>query len=150
MAKPVNPFFDPDNPLFPDFTKLAESFSPSGIDPASMIEAQRKNLETINAANRVAIEGALAVVRRQGEILREGMEEASKVMQELSNAGAPEEKLARQAELTKEAFERTLSNLRELAEMSAKSNSESLEMINRRVAESLDEFKSAVRRSAKG
>src|SRR3546814_16740078 len=55
--------------------------------------------------------------------------------------GAPEAKVAKGTELTKTAFEKAISNMKELSEMVAKSNGEAFDVINRRVAESLDEIR---------
>ena len=82
-----------------------------------------------------------AVVKRQAEILQETMNEASKAVDALSKAGSPPDVAAKQAELTKDAFERALSNMRELAEMVAKSNQEATNTINSRISASLDEMK---------
>ena len=95
------------------------------------------------------MEGAQAIARRQTEILRQAMEEASSTMSELAAAGAPEEKLAAQTEITRKAFETAIANMRELAEMGAKSNSEALEQINARVSESLEEIREAIEVAAK-
>jgi phasin family protein len=56
-------------------------------------------------------------------------------------AGSPEDKAARQTELTKEAFKSAIANMRELAEMVAKSQGEAFEVINKRVTDSLDELR---------
>ena len=92
----------------------------------------------------VALEGFQAVVRRQSEIVRQTMEQTSSMMTELMAAGSPEDKVAKQADLVKLAFEKALSNARELAELVAKSNSEAAEVINKRVSESLEEVKAVV------
>ncbi|MEX2630722.1 MAG: phasin family protein [Tistlia sp.] len=143
-TKTGNPFLDGDFTQFSDFKKWSEQFQIPGLDMQSLMEAQRKNLEAISQANRIAIEGAQALAQRQMEILRTTMEEASKVMSDLAAAGTPEERMAKQADLVREAFERAIANTRELAEMGAKSNTEALDLINKRVAESLTEVKGMV------
>ena len=144
MAKTGNPFLDGDFTQYSDFKKWSEQFQIPGVDMQSMMEAQRKNFEAITQANRIAIEGAQAMAQRQAEILRTTMEEASKVMSDLAASGTPEERLAKQADVVREAFERAVSNMRELAEMGAKSNSEALELINKRISESLTEIKGTI------
>ena len=57
--------------------------------------------------------------------------------------------MAKQAEILKKAFETALANVKELAEMGAKSNTEAMETINKRVTESLDEVRDAVSAAAK-
>jgi phasin family protein len=81
------------------------------------------------------------VAKRQTEILHETMNEASRAVDQLSKAGSPPEIAARQAELTKSAFERALANMRELAEMVSKANQEASNAVNSRISASLDEIK---------
>lgn len=144
MAKTTNPFFDVDLTQFADLKKWAGQFQVPGMDMQSLMENQRKNLEAITRANRVAVEGAQALAQRQLEILRTTMEEASRVMGELAASGTPEERMAKQADLVRDAFERAVANMRELAEIGAKSNTEALDLINKRISESLDEIKTTI------
>ena len=84
------------------------------------------------------------MLRRQAEIIRQSIEEASSLVGDLTSVGAPEEKAAKQAELVKTAFEKALANMKELSELVAKSNTEAAEILTKRVSESLDEVKSAI------
>lgn len=148
MAKSNNPF-EYDFSSMTDITKMFEQYKMPGIEVEKLVDAQRKNIEAITSANRVAFEGMQAIMQRQGEILRQSMSEASAVMQDMAAAGTPEDRMAKQAEILKKAFETALSNVKELAEMGAKSNTEAMETINKRVAESLDEVRDAVSTAAK-
>lgn len=149
MAKQTrNPFLDWDFAKFTDFTKLTEQFKVPGVDAGILLESQRKNIETITAANRVAYEGAQAIAQRQVEIVREGMTEAAKAARELSVASTPQDQLAKQAELVKETYETSVANLRELAEMNAKSSAEVIDLFNKRVSEGLEEVKHAFQTGA--
>jgi phasin family protein len=110
-----------------------------------MMDAQRKNIEALNAANQAAVQGMQAVAQRQAEILSQAMSEVSSVAQQLASAGSnPQEMTTKQAELARKAFEQALANMRELAEMVSKSNTEAFAIINKRVTESLQELKSLV------
>jgi phasin family protein len=143
MAK-TNPFFDVDMSKFADVSKLMSEFKLPGVDVESVLASQQKNIQALTAANQLAIEGFQAVVRRQSEIVRQTMEQTSSMMTELMAAGSPEDKVAKQADLVKLAFEKALANARELAELVAKSNSEAADVINKRVSESLEEVKAVV------
>lgn len=140
----TNPFAGLNMPEFMDFTKLAGQFKMPNFDADALMDAQRKNLEAITAANRIAIEAAQALTQRQVEIVRQAWDESASALESLSAAGKPEEKLAKQTELAKQALEQGLANLRELTEMGAKSNSEAAELISKRVVESLDEMKAEI------
>ncbi len=74
--------------------------------------------------------------------MRRMMEETGRAMKDMMTVSSPEEKAARQTELAKEAFQRAIANMRELAEMVSKSQTDAFDVINKRVADSLDEIKS--------
>jgi len=143
MATQTYPFFET------DFTKIFSEFQIPGFDMTSLIATQRRNLEAVNAANQLAVEGVQAVLRRQAEIMRQMVEESSTVMREMMAAGAPEQKIAQQTDLVKAAFEKALANLREMTEMVAKSNSEAADVLTKRIGESLTELKSSVQNAKK-
>jgi len=128
---------------FADFSKLADQFKLPGVDGKAFAEAQRKNVEAFQAANKVFFEGAQAVSQRNAEIIRQAMDETVKALQSIAAADTPEAKLTKQAEVAKEAYEHSLANWRELAELTSKSNSEAADLISKRVSESFDELKAA-------
>ncbi|CAK0753565.1 Phasin family protein [uncultured Gammaproteobacteria bacterium] len=139
MAKPTAfPFFEM------DVSKMMSEFKIPGVDVDAIMASQRRNIEAVTAANQLAIEGMQAVVRRQAEILRQTMEETGSMMTEMMSVGSPEVKVTKQAELVKTAFEKALSNMKELAEMVAKSNTEAANVISKRVSESLGELKGSM------
>ncbi|MBV8167763.1 MAG: phasin family protein [Alphaproteobacteria bacterium] len=131
-----------------DVTKMLGDFKMPGVDVDKMVSAQKKNVEALTSANQLAAEGFQAVARRQAEILRQTFEEAGKSMRDLMEHSAPEDRMAKQTELAKTAFEAALSNMRELAEMVTKANAEAFDVINRRVAESLDELRDMIKKPA--
>lgn len=141
MARP-NPFGEFDfSKMMMDPSKLMGDFKVPGVDVEAVVSSQRRNIEALSQANQLAVEGMQAVARRQTEIFRQMMEEASQAMRDIMTAGSPEDKAGRQTELLKEAFQRAIGNMRELAEMVTKSQTEAFDVINKRVTESLDEVK---------
>ena len=140
MAANRNPFLEM------DVTKLMGEFKLPGVDVDKMVTAQRKNVEALTSANQLAAEGFQAIARRQTEIMRQTFEEAGRTMRDLMEHSAPEDRMAKQTELAKSAFEAALANMRELAEMITKANAEAFDVINRRVAESLDEMRDMIKK----
>ena len=136
MATQPNPFWDM------DITKVMGDMKLPGVDLEALMASQRKNIEALTAANKLAFEGFQAVATRQTEILRQTMEELQKMMTEVMSAGSPEDRVAKQAELAKSAFEKALSNMKEVAEMVTKSNTEATSVISNRISDSLEELKS--------
>ncbi len=140
---------DPRNPFDFDFAKMMGDLRVPGLDMQSLIESQRRNFEALTRASQQAAEGARAVAERQTAIVREAMEESTRALSALGAAGDPADKAGVQADLVKQAFERNMANLRELSEMVAKTQSESLATLNTRFAAGLDEFKQVVAKAKK-
>jgi phasin family protein len=132
-----------------DFTKVLSEFKLPGVDLDAVLQAQRKNIEALTAANRTAAEGLQAFARRQSEILRQNLAELQAQFSSAVTAGAPEEKLAKQTDLAKAAFEKAIADMKELAELLAKSNTEAAEIVSKRVSASFDELKTLVKAPAK-
>jgi phasin family protein len=125
-----------------DFTKIfAELKLPALPDMEAFVTAHRRNMETLSATNRVALEGAQAVARRHMEIMQQSMSEMTDAMKALASLEGPQAKAAKQAEMLKKAYERAMANMKELADMIRQANTEALELINKRFAEAMDEVK---------
>ncbi|HMB75861.1 MAG TPA: phasin family protein [Kiloniellaceae bacterium] len=154
MAKTGNPFFngtfgdvdlaamfDPSKYDFSkfDFSKLNGAFNMPAVDSAEFVKIQQKNIEVLTAANRIAFEGARALMERQVEIARETMARAAEAVNEISSSETIEGRMAKQAAVAKTAFEKSVTDMRELGELSAKSGREAADLLNSRVVESFDE-----------
>ncbi len=127
-----------------DFTKLMADFKVPAFDVEKLMAAQRKNFEAVASANKLVADSAQTVFQRNAAIMRENVEEMTAVLQELSVAGEPADKAARQADLTKDAFERTVANFKELNDAVSKTNGKVFDVLNKRFTESLDEAKGLV------
>ena len=132
-----------------DISKFVGDFKVPGVDVETLVGSQRKNIEALTQANKLAYDGLQAVLKRQVEILRQTMDEVALVSKDIAEPGNPQEKAAKQAELAKEAFERSLSNMRELAEMIAKANNEAFELLNKRFTQNLDELRDVFVKASK-
>ncbi len=120
---------------------FAEFRMPQFVDLEGLAQAQRRNLEALSAANRVALEGAQAVARRHMEIVQSSVSEMTEAMRGLTTAPDPQKAAAQQAELLKAGYERAVANMKEIADLIQKSNSEALALLNRRFAEAMEEIK---------
>jgi phasin family protein len=144
MKGPKMPFGDFDFAKMFEMPKQVGDFKFAPMDMEGVVAAQRKNVEALAQANQLAVESMQAIARRQSEIFRQMMEEASSAMREVMAAGSPEEKAAKQTEIVKDAFQRAVLNMRELAELVAKSQTEAMDVVQKRVADSLDEIKTVI------
>jgi phasin family protein len=123
---------------------------PSMPDMDAVLATYRRNLEVLSQANRVALEGAQAVARRHMEILQQTMGELTETMQQLTALESPPAKAAKQAELLKQAYERAVSNTRELRDLIQQANAEALDLLNRRFLEAMDEIKALMQKAGAG
>jgi phasin family protein len=125
-----------------DMMKMLTEFRlPAMPDLAGLAEAQRRNMEALTAANRVALEGAQAVARRHMEIVSGAMAEMNDALRGMTSAPNPQDQAARQAELLKSGYERAVANMKEVADLIQKSNAEALSLLHKRFAEAMDEVK---------
>ena len=133
---------------FGEFGKLFAGMKlPATPDMEAFIAASRRNIETLTAANRVALEGAQAVARRHMEIMQQSMGELTEAVRAMSSMDAPQAKAAKQAELLKNAYERAVSNLKEIGDLIQHSNAEAVKLLNTRFVEALDEVKALAEKS---
>ena len=132
MAKTsATPNFDP-----------AAGFAPFAlptVDVDALIAAQRRNVEALTEANQVAADGVKSFATRQTDIVRGVFDDYAKAMNALMGVGDPQTGAVKQAELAKASFDKSVDSVRELAEIAAKTQAKTLDVLNKRVAESLDE-----------
>ena len=133
MANPNMPFMD--------VNELLAQFKVPGVDINALMEARRKDIDALVIANRQAYEGMQLLAHRQAEMLKEAMAEWQAATEDMMSGKSPGTGAAKQAELGKQAFEKALANMRELAEMATKSQSEAWEVVTRRFHENLEELK---------
>jgi len=139
----------PNFPFFEnEFVKAMTQFRVPAVDVEMMITAQRKNVEAFTAANRLAIEGIQAVMRRQLEIFRQTVEESTRTLRDLTATSEPNERMTKQVDMLRAAYDQALGNMNELTDMLHKSNAEAADLIRTRVSDALGEVKKSVKKAA--
>ena len=134
--------FDPKMAFTTDITKMfADMKMPSMPGMSALMAAHQRNIEAVTAANKVTMEGAQAFARRQAEIVQQSVSELTEAMKSFAGVEAPQEKVAKQADLLKHTYERGVANLRELGDLISRSNGEAVELLNRRFADAMEEVK---------
>lgn len=124
-----------------DFSKLMEQVKLPGFDMTSVIETQRKNIDALTAANQLAYEGMQALVQKQAEMFNKRVQEIQAAVQKVSAGSNPAEALAQQGEFVQQTFQKVFDDMRELAEMAQKSQTETLAAISKRAAQDMKESK---------
>ena len=130
-----------ETPVF-DFTKLMSQFRLPGVDFTAFVDRERKNIEALVKANRIAFEGWQRLVRRQAEMLQETMQ---KVVADASQEDAKKKR----ADLAKEGFEKALANMRELAEITTQSQKEAFDVVRKRIEENVEGIRNLGKKAGK-
>ena len=126
------PNFDP--------TTAFPAFAMPNFDVDALAASQRRNVEALTEANKLVTDGAQAFAVRQAEILKGAVDAYADVMRGLMTVNDPKASVAKQAELAKDTIKTSNASLRELADIATKAQAKSIDVINKRVVESLDEF----------
>lgn len=129
-----------------DFTK---GLSGMGFDMQGFMELQRKNMQALGEAQQLTMEGFQAIAQKQTEFFSQMMEENSKLAQEMMGKGSPEEMVAKQADMVKKSYEKSMLNAKKIAEMVGNSNQQASEIIGKRISCSLGEMKASMEKAKK-
>jgi phasin family protein len=131
-----------------DISKAFGEFRLPSFDMEAIAETQRKNLEALTQANKLAAEGVRALAERQAGIVQQAIAEASGLFREWTQPGAADERLAKHVEVAKQAFEKGLANARELNDLSAKAGMDVFSVLARRLSQSFDELRLYAKKQA--
>lgn len=158
MAKATNGFSDTEfkfpnfSQFYADYTRMMGDFGKlfgnskaSFLDVETVMASQRKTVEALTKANKLAFEGAQAAAQRQAELVRQSLDGFAKMGREVAAAGSPEDKFARQTDIAKDSFTAAIGGLREVTEMLQKSNLKAVDVISQRMSDNFDEMKTALR-----
>ena len=110
-----------------------------------LVEGWRKDLQALMAASQRSYAGLQEVEARQTAQIKDAAGELRSVGMAMGVAGASES-VRRLDDLAVGALQLALNDIRELSDMAAKSQREAYELVQRRVAENLDEVQSALRK----
>lgn len=146
MSKPAcNPFFESDFGKMMDMSRIMGEFKIPAFNMEACLSACRRNVEVATAVNQATIETMQAVIRRQAEWMRQGFEETTSMMNAVMNSPSPEEKVMRQAEASRAAMEKCMANMRDISETISRCQSQAMETVSTRMAESVEELRGLMR-----
>ncbi|MBV8548986.1 MAG: phasin family protein [Alphaproteobacteria bacterium] len=141
----TNPFADLSFWKWMDPSKAAGEYKIPNFNFDAVMSAQRRNVEAFSALNKAVFESWQSLARRQADAARQSFEEANSFASSWASCPTAEEKAIRQAEASKAAFEKCLTNLRDVAETVAKCNNQALETVSTRVSESVQEVREIIK-----
>lgn len=125
---------------FANFSQLMEQFT-SQNNPmmGAVMEAQRQGMESWMQANRTAWESMQALARKQNEVWTHSMQR----IQQAAATGFSDPN--RQAELIREACQKSLNDMRELAEIASKSQASVMADMTKRANQQMKELQTMLK-----
>lgn len=129
-----------------DIEKILTGFKLPGVDVNLIIEGRRADIRAVTLANKLAYDSMKALAKRQAEMLREAIAEWRAAVADLT---APDRGAltTQRTDLAKQAIQKALENVRELAELAAKSQAEAWDPVGKRFRDNLADMKKALRLS---
>jgi hypothetical protein len=123
----------PTNPLG-DVKKMMEQFQLPGVDMQAFMESRRKDLDALIEANKAAYEAAQSLAGKQAEIITKAFQSFQALTTAVSDP-------AKQAELMRKAYEKTLVDMKDMADMVHKSQVDAVATLTKRATENTQEIK---------
>jgi phasin family protein len=139
MAQETQSFFE-------RLKKFGDDLGLPKVDVDKLLEAQRKNIDALARSAQVATEGAKSLADKQREIIETALSEASAMARDFKPTGNPQEILAKQTEFAKKAFDITVQNTRDIAELATRTTADATAIIRDRLRESFDELRASIGR----
>lgn len=128
---------------FGDVTAMMAKFEMPGIDMAAIVEARRKDIQALVDANTASFASMQALAGKQTEMLSQAMQGMQDAAKSLVSGGGPAD-AGQQSEVVRKGFEKTLANMKELAEMAQNAQSEAMAKITQRASSQMQELKAMV------
>nr|VFJ97740.1 MAG: phasin family protein [Candidatus Kentron sp. LFY] len=119
-----------------------------GIDMDTLVASYRDDLEALAATGREAGSGMLSIMEQQKKImedLSEALQESYKAATSIDMTDSPRKIIAKQAELTKNAFEKVTDNMSTLANLLNEVNHRVSQPIIERVPDALDDIEDVLK-----
>jgi phasin family protein len=136
MTKPE--YSDP----FSQFSAMFQQYKLPGFDVQAILDARRKDVEALAAANRVAFGGMEALRDKQIEILRRALNDFQGIAQQF--ATAPANASSNPTEVVQKALHQALADMQEIAQKTQQAQTEAYAIVTRRIEEAAKELKSSL------
>jgi phasin family protein len=108
------------------------------------MEARRKDVEALIAANQTAVQGIQALAQKQAEMLRSTLSELQEVAQkQAATGGVPS---AQTAELVQQTLHKALADMQQLTQAAYRTQADSYAVIAKRVEENVEELKTLLQK----
>ena len=110
-----------------------------------LLEAGRKDLAALMEANEKSYQGLQTVVQRQTEMIKSAISDWQAAAKEMPGKD-PKENLAKLDELGRQSFQRAIDDIKELANLAAKSQADAFDVVRQRIQANVDEVTKMLQR----
>ena len=117
------------------------------VDVDKLVDMNLKNIDALGRSAQVAGEGAKALAEKQREIVETAFRETSAMVRDFKPSGNPQEILAKQSEYARKAFEITMQNTKDIAELTKKTSTDATSILRDRLRDSLAELRDSISRA---
>jgi phasin family protein len=117
-----------------------------GVNTQALIDSGRKDVEALLAANERVFTGIEALSHKQADLLADIMKEWQASAKDAIAKSTPTEKINQAASHAQRAFTHALANMKEMADIAAKSHEDVLSILNQRYQEGIEQFRSSIRK----
>jgi len=126
------------------YKEFLGKFNMPNVDMSGLVEAQNKNVQALTAANRAMLEGTQALMKRQSEMLKQVVNEASEAAKSLGGSANPQEAMQKQIKLLEKSVSEALANFAEISEMVKNTQNETTKLMTARFNDSMEELRSTI------
>ncbi|RIX84197.1 TIGR01841 family phasin [Acidovorax cavernicola] len=110
-----------------------------------LLDSGRKDLQALMQANEKSYQGLQTVVQRQTEMIKSAIAEWQTAAKSMPGKD-PKENLAKLDELGRQSFQRAIDDIKELADLAAKSQADAFDVVRQRVQANVDEVTKLLQR----
>jgi phasin family protein len=110
-----------------------------------LLDNGRKDLQALMQANEKSYQGLQAVVQRQTEMIKAAIGEWQTAAKEMPGKDA-KANLAKLDELGRQSFQRAVDDIKELANLAAKSQADAFDVVRQRIQANVDEVTKLLQR----
>lgn len=129
---------------------MAERLKDLNVQGAAgaLLDNGRKDLKALVEANEKSYKGLQAVVARQTEMLKSSITDWQGAVQGMPGKDA-KENLAKLDEMARASFKRALDDMKELADLAAKSQADAFNVVRERINDNVEQVSKLLKRGGK-
>ena len=112
---------------------------------SKLLESGQKDLQALMQANEKSYQGLQTVVQRQTEMIKSAITEWQTAAKEMPGKDA-KANFAKLDELGRQSFQRAIDDIKELANLAAKSQADAFDVVRQRIQSNVDEVTKMLQR----